>query len=92
MPSVPGSGMIIRPDFYRPRLGNRDQERARHGLDPRRKTGIVMFGGLLLMDTEVPGFGIPLALIIGRPGGPDFLASEVQHLGDLGAIVGAIIS
>ncbi|MBD8030510.1 ACT domain-containing protein [Corynebacterium gallinarum] len=33
-----------------------------------------------------------LALIIGRPGGPDFLASEVQHLGDLGAIVGAIIS
>lgn len=39
------SGMIIRPDFYRPRLGNRDQERARHGLDPRRKTGIVMFGG-----------------------------------------------
>lgn len=32
-----------------------------------------------------------LALIIGRPGGPDFLASEVQHLGDLGAIVGAII-
>src|SRR5699024_11382924 len=33
-----------------------------------------------------------LALIIGRPGGPDFLASEVQHLGDLGAIVGAISS
>ena len=29
--------------------------------------GIVafVFGGLLLMDTEVPGFGIPLALIIG---------------------------
>ena len=29
--------------------------------------GIVafVFGGLLLMDTEVPGFGIPLPLIIG---------------------------
>lgn len=33
-----------------------------------------------------------LALIIGRPGGPDFLASEVQHLGYMGLIVGAIIS
>lgn len=39
------SGMIIRPDFYQPRLGDRAQERARHGLDPRHKTGIVMFGG-----------------------------------------------
>ncbi|WP_080795324.1 amino acid-binding ACT domain protein [Corynebacterium pacaense] len=33
-----------------------------------------------------------LALVIGRPGGPEFLASEVHHLGDLGAIVGAILS
>lgn len=33
-----------------------------------------------------------MALIIGRPGGPDFLASEVQHLGHLGAIIGAMLS
>ena len=39
------SGMIIRPDFYRPRLSDRAQERIRHGLDPQRETGIVMFGG-----------------------------------------------
>lgn len=39
------SGMIIRPDFYRPRLEDRAQERIRHGLDPQRETGIVMFGG-----------------------------------------------
>jgi len=39
------SGMIIRPDFYRPRLADRAAERMRHGLDPQRETGIVMFGG-----------------------------------------------
>ena len=39
------SGMIIRPDFYRPRLTDRSRERIRHGLDPQRETGIVMFGG-----------------------------------------------
>ncbi|MEN9903586.1 MAG: hypothetical protein RLZZ555_151 [Pseudomonadota bacterium] len=39
------SGMIIRPDFYRPRMSNPAQERVRHGLDPARETGIVMFGG-----------------------------------------------
>ncbi|MFP7365611.1 amino acid-binding ACT domain protein [Corynebacterium callunae] len=32
-----------------------------------------------------------LALIVGRPGGPDFLASEVQHLGNIGEIIGAIL-
>lgn len=32
-----------------------------------------------------------LALIIGRPGGPDFLASEVEHLGQLGNIIGAML-
>lgn len=33
-----------------------------------------------------------LALIVGRPGGPDFLASEVKHLGNIGDIIGAILS
>ena len=32
-----------------------------------------------------------LALIIGRPGGPDFLASEVEHLGQVGDIIGAML-
>lgn len=39
------SGMIIRPDFYRPKMADRASERVRHGLDPQRETGIVMFGG-----------------------------------------------
>ena len=39
------SGMIIRPDFYRPKMTDRAQQRIRHGLDPQRETGIVMFGG-----------------------------------------------
>lgn len=30
-------------------------------------------------------------LVIGRPGGPDFLPSEVAHLGRIGDIVGAIL-
>jgi len=39
------SGMIIRPDFYKPPVNNRAQELSRLGLDPRRPTGLVMFGG-----------------------------------------------
>jgi UDP-N-acetylglucosamine:LPS N-acetylglucosamine transferase len=39
------SGMIIRPDFYRPAHTDRRQERLKLGLDPDRFTGIVMFGG-----------------------------------------------
>lgn len=31
-------------------------------------------------------------LVIGRPGGPDFLPSEVEHLGRIGDIVGAILA
>ncbi|GAB3707166.1 amino acid-binding ACT domain protein [Corynebacterium nasicanis] len=33
-----------------------------------------------------------MVLVVGRTGGPDFLASEVAHLGQLGRIVGAILS
>lgn len=39
------SGMIIRSDFYRPPLVDRDTERRRLGLDPARPIGVVMFGG-----------------------------------------------
>ena len=39
------SGMIIRPDFYAPVTLDRRAELAKHGLDPDRPTGLVMFGG-----------------------------------------------
>src|ERR1700691_5230543 len=39
------SGMIIRPDFYRPWPIDRRAERCKLQLDPDRPTGIVMFGG-----------------------------------------------
>lgn len=39
------SGMIIHPNFYRPRALDRRIEQARLGLDPDRPTGVVMFGG-----------------------------------------------
>jgi UDP-N-acetylglucosamine:LPS N-acetylglucosamine transferase len=39
------SGMIIRPDFYRPLNVDRRTERRQLQLDPDRPTGIVMFGG-----------------------------------------------
>ncbi|AKK02927.1 ACT domain-containing protein [Corynebacterium epidermidicanis] len=32
-----------------------------------------------------------LLLVIGRPGGPDFLASEVEHIGSLCTIVGSML-
>ncbi len=38
------SGMIVRPEFYRPIEMNREAERTRLGLDPELPTGIVMFG------------------------------------------------
>jgi len=39
------SGMIIRPNFYRPLNVDRRAERRKLQLDPDRPTGIVMFGG-----------------------------------------------
>lgn len=32
-----------------------------------------------------------MMLVVGRPGGPDFLATEVRHIGDLCQIVGSIL-
>lgn len=48
-----------------------------------------------VMDSSLAGTpieGTSLVLIIGRPGGPDFLLSEVEHLRQLGSIVGAFFS
>jgi UDP-N-acetylglucosamine:LPS N-acetylglucosamine transferase len=39
------SGMIVRPDFYRPLTLDRRAERRKLQLDPDRPTGLVMFGG-----------------------------------------------
>lgn len=39
-----------------------------------------------------PLVGTSLVLVVGRTAGPDFLASEVDHLGLLGKIVGKVLS
>ena len=39
------SGMIVRPEFHRKRLLDRRAELLQLGLDPDRRTGMVMFGG-----------------------------------------------
>jgi len=39
------SGMILRPEFYRPATLDRTAEQRRLGLDPQRPTGLVLFGG-----------------------------------------------
>jgi len=39
------SGMILRPNFYKPVDVDRAAQRARLGLDPDRPTGLVLFGG-----------------------------------------------
>ena len=36
--------------------------------------------------------GTNYVVVMGRVGGPDYLASEVQHLGDLGAILGKFLT
>ncbi|WP_342319592.1 amino acid-binding ACT domain protein [Corynebacterium mayonis] len=47
-----------------------------------------------LLDTTLaacPLTGTNMVLIVGRIGGPDFLASEVKQVGDLGTIIGAML-
>ena len=39
------SGMILHPRFYEPLEIDRAEERRKLGLDPERRTGLVMFGG-----------------------------------------------
>lgn len=39
------SGMILRPSFYEDRREDRQVERMRLGLDPKKPTGLVLFGG-----------------------------------------------
>lgn len=47
-----------------------------------------------VMDSALaatPLDGTDLLMVIGRPGGPDFLLSEIDHLGELGLILGALL-
>ena len=48
-----------------------------------------------LLDSSIvatPLGGTGLVLVVGRVGGPEFLASEVDHLGNLGTILGAFLN
>lgn len=47
-----------------------------------------------LMESSLAAapMGSGYTLVIGRPGGPEFLPSEVEHLGRIGDIVGAILA
>ena len=60
-------------------------------LDPESEQWIPEPWALLDAALAATPVGDSLLLILGRPGGPDFLASEVEHLGNLGRIAGAII-
>ena len=62
------SGMIVRPDFYRPVEIDRAAERARLGLRPDLPTGLVMFGGhgsrkMLTIARRVAAAGLRTQLI-----------------------------
>ena len=72
------SGMIVRPEFYRPADLSREQERRRLGLRPDLPTGIVMFGGfgsrrMLTIARRVAEAGVKTQLI--------FLCGHNQRLG-----------
>ena len=41
--------------------------------------------------TITPLHGTDMVLVVGRVGGPEFLASEVREIGDLGCITGAML-
>lgn len=74
------SGMILRPDFYRPPLADRERERAALGLDPERPTGLVLFGGhgsraMLTIARELPD--VQLILMCGHNAA---LARQLQAL------------
>ncbi|MEO7143999.1 MAG: glycosyltransferase [Bryobacteraceae bacterium] len=67
------SGMILRPNFYEPVTVDRDAGRARLGLQPDLRTGLVLFGGqgsnAMRTITDVldrSGMDLQLILICGR--------------------------
>jgi UDP-N-acetylglucosamine:LPS N-acetylglucosamine transferase len=63
------SGMILRPDFYRPSQVDRDAERRRLGLAGAGPVGVVLFGGhgarvMLTIARKLPD--VPLVLMCGH--------------------------
>lgn len=67
------SGMIVRPEFYRPMELSREAERIRLGLDPELPTGIVMSGSYgssqmaaIARRIEVAGLKTQLIFICGH--------------------------
>jgi hypothetical protein len=76
----PVSGMILRPKFYEPVTVDRAAECVRLGLDPKRPTGLVLFGGqgsnvMLEIARSLPE--TQLILICGRN---QKLASALRNL------------
>jgi 1,2-diacylglycerol 3-beta-galactosyltransferase len=67
------SGMILHPRFYEPVAVDRRAERKRLGLDPGRRTALVLFGGQgsramleIARRLDTCGLGLQLILICGR--------------------------
>jgi 1,2-diacylglycerol 3-beta-galactosyltransferase len=58
------SGMILNPSFYTALRPDREAERSRLGLDPRRPTGLVLFGGEGSMQM------VKIAKALNRPHSP----------------------
>jgi hypothetical protein len=63
------SGMIVRPDFYRPQALDRAAERLRLGLPAEGPVAAVMFGGhgsAAMLDIEAALADVPLLLLCGH--------------------------
>jgi 1,2-diacylglycerol 3-beta-galactosyltransferase len=67
------SGMILHPRFYEPVAVDRRAERMRLGLDPGRRTALVLFGGQgsrvmleIARRLDTCGLGLQLIMICGR--------------------------
>jgi 1,2-diacylglycerol 3-beta-galactosyltransferase len=79
------SGMIIHPRFYEPVAADRFAERLRLGLDPKRTTGLVLFGGegsraMLDIAKRLDESDLPLQLIL-LCGHNERLAQSLRDLG-----------
>jgi 1,2-diacylglycerol 3-beta-galactosyltransferase len=79
------SGMIIHPRFYEPVAAGRAAERLRLGLDPKRTTGLVLFGGegsraMLDIAKRLDHSDLPVQLIL-ICGRNERLARSLKELG-----------
>lgn len=62
-------------------------------LDPEREEWVPdSWAELEAALLAAPLDGTDLVIVIGRLGGPDFLASEVEHLGNLATIIGRLLT